>query len=291
MAGLKELIMTLYDCPAYLDSNTNNKGLVVIRDAALSILGAATPAELATALSSADWFNGNLARFSLLTPETNYCERKAITQSPTPTDLATRLKRLHEKLPEPPLPDALGEQKTSEAWSLVAEFWPQVHAYEQALRGMTAPHSALDDRLRAIYGRLHVQAIKVAILLAALDWADSAEGAPRPKVTAAHWYRAQQLTEEWRASAHRLLADLGENEEARLENRILGLLRTAGGVATVRDLYRALRSPRKPVVEALKALEQDGQVTRVELPPKPGVRSEAYQLTQEPIVASGDNRQ
>ncbi|MFQ3660350.1 MAG: hypothetical protein SNJ54_15480, partial [Anaerolineae bacterium] len=35
MAGLKELIMTLYDCPAYLDSNTNNKGLVVIRDAAL----------------------------------------------------------------------------------------------------------------------------------------------------------------------------------------------------------------------------------------------------------------
>ncbi len=37
---------------------------------------------------------------------------------------------------------------------------------------MTAPNSALDDRLRAIYGRLHVQAIKVAILLAALDWAD-----------------------------------------------------------------------------------------------------------------------
>jgi hypothetical protein len=48
MAGLKELIMTLYDCPPYLDSNTNNKGLLVIRDAALSILGAATPAELAT---------------------------------------------------------------------------------------------------------------------------------------------------------------------------------------------------------------------------------------------------
>lgn len=52
----------------------------------------------------------------------------------------------------------------------------------------------------------------------------------------------KQMAEEWRASAHRLLADLGENEEARLENRILGLLRTAGGVATVRDLYCALRS-------------------------------------------------
>ncbi len=290
MAGLKELIMTLYDCPAYLDSNTNNKGLVVIRDGALSILGAATPAELATALSSADWFNGNLARFTLLTPETDYHERQATTESHAPTDLAKRLKRLHEKLPEPPSPDALGEKKSSEAWSLVADIWPHTTAYEQALRAMTAPHSALDDRLRAIYGRLHVQAIKVAILLTALDWADEEGTSPRPKVTAAHWYRAQQMTEEWRASAHRLLADLGENEEARLENRILGLLRTAGGVATVRDLYRALRSPRKPVVEALKALEQDGQVMRVELPPKPGVRSEAYQLAEEPIVASGANR-
>ena len=48
----------------------------------------------------------------------------------------------------------------------------------------------------------------------------------------------------------------------RLENRILGLLKTAGGSATVRDLYRALRSARKPVMEALKALEEDGRVER-----------------------------
>jgi hypothetical protein len=92
MAGLKELIMTLYDCPPYLDSNTNNKGLVVIRDAALSILGAATPAELSTALSSADWFNGNLARFALLTPEPDYVERPASKNSQIPTKLAKRLK-------------------------------------------------------------------------------------------------------------------------------------------------------------------------------------------------------
>ena len=284
MAGLKELIMMLYDCPAYLDNNTNNKGLVVIRDAALSILGAATPAELGHALSAADWYNGNLARFSLLTPETDYSERTATSESAAPTDLAERLKRLHEKLPEPPLPDALGEKKQSIAWSLAADIWQQVHAYEQALRTMTAPDSHLDDRLRAIYGRMHVQAIKVAILLAALDWAENTESSPRPNVTPAHWYRAQIITEEWRASAHRLLAELGENEEVRLENRILGLLKTAGGNATVRDLYRALRSPRKPVIEALKALEQDGRVTKVDLPPNPGKRSEAYRLSDEMTV-------
>jgi hypothetical protein len=191
-------------------------------------------------------------------------ERPASRESLTPTDLANRLQRLHEKLPEPPLPDVFGDKQVGEAWSLTADIWSACHAYEQALRAMTAPSSSLDDRLRAIYGRLHVQAIKIAILLAALDWADDEQAPPRPKVTAAHWYRAQGIVEEWRASAHRLLADLGENEEGRLENRVLGLLKVCGGSATVRDLYRALRAPRKTVLETLKALEEDGRVMRVQ---------------------------
>jgi hypothetical protein len=153
---------------------------------------------------------------------------------------------------------------------------------------MTAPNANLDDRLRAIYGRMHVQAIKIAILFAALDWADDDNASPHPKVKVAHWYRAQQITEEWRASAHRLLAELGENEEVRLENRILGLLKTAGGSATVRDLYRTLRSSRKPVIEALKALEQDGRVVKVDLPPNPGKRSEAYRLSDEMSIENND---
>ena len=271
--------MTLYDCPAYLDSNTNNKGLVVIRDAALSIMGAATPAELGNALSVADWFNGNLARFGLLTPEDHYEERPALLESETPTNLADRLRQLHEALPDPPQANALGESPSAEVWSLTARIWPDVHAYEQALRAMTAPDSPLDDRLRAIYGRLHVQALKVAMLLAAMDWIDLG-GQARPTVEPAHWYRAQMITESWRASAHRLLADLGENEEARLENRILGLLRGQQNPVTVREIYRALRSTRKPVVEALKALETDGVILRVEAPTKPGRKSEMYTLIQ-----------
>ena len=281
MAGLKELIMTLYDCPPYLDSNTNNKGLVVIRDAALSILGAATPAELGSALTTNDWYNGNLARFALLTPEPDYAERAAQRQSVAPNDLAERLRRLHERLPQPPLPDALGEPRTPEVWSLAADFWTACHRYEQALRALTAPNSALDDRLRAIYGRLHVQAIKVAILLAALDWADSESAAStRPTVNTIHWYRAQQIVETWRVSAHRLLADLGESEEARLENRILGLLRAHPEGASVRETYRTLRAPRKAVIDALRALESDRTLIRVDTPNKPGPKSETYRLVQ-----------
>lgn len=96
------------------------------------------------------------------------------------------------------------------------------------------------------------------------------------------------ITETWRVSAHRLLADLGESEEIRLEKRILGLLRSANGNATVRDIYRALRSSRKPVVEALKALEQDGLVERyLAEGGSRGRQPEAYRLVQQ-SVASGD---
>lgn len=151
MAGMKELIMTLYDCPQYLDSNTNNKGLVVICDAALSILGAATPAELSNALSSADWYNGNMARFSLLTPETDYKERDAQVETKAPFDLAQRLAHLHESLPEPAPQEVLGDKKENEVWPLTADIWDACHAYEKALRAMTAPSSSLDDRLRAVY--------------------------------------------------------------------------------------------------------------------------------------------
>lgn len=144
---------------------------------------------------------------------------------------------------------------------MATEIWEPLNAYERVLRQMTAPNAPLDDRLRTVYGRLHVQALKVAIILAALDWVALGERRQaRPVVRAAHWYRAQQIVETWRASAHRLLHDLGESEEARLETRILKLLSSNANGLSVRDIYRALRSPRKPVMEALKALEQDGQV-------------------------------
>jgi hypothetical protein len=281
MQGLKELLMQLYDCPDYLDSNTNNRGLVVIRDAALSILGAATPAELSIALSPADWYNGALARFVLLTPEPDYAERLTATETAMPERLVRQLRSLHETLPAPPEPEAIGDVPSIESWSLAAsEIWEPLHAYERVLREMTAPNSPLDDRLRTVYGRLHVQALKVAIILAALDWIALGERKQnRPVVRVAHWYRAQQIVEVWRAAAHRLLHDLGESEEARLEIRILKLLAGQPGGLSVRSIYRALRSPRKPVIEALKALEQDGQVVPDLLPGGDrGRPSERYRL-------------
>jgi hypothetical protein len=124
--------------------------------------------------------------------------------------------------------------------------------------------------------------VKVAILLAALDWVAQGDQRPiHPVVRAAHWYRAQQLAETWRASAHRLLHDLGESEEARLEIRILKLLAAHSEGISVRSIYRALRSPRKPVIEALKALEQDGRVEQDFMRNgSQGRKAEAYRLVE-----------
>jgi hypothetical protein len=279
MAGLKELMMQLYDCPPYLDSNTNNRGMVVIRDTALSILGAATPAELACALTVGDWYNGNLARFALLTPEADYTERPILGEAVTPDPLIARLQRLHERLPTPPSPEALGSRSAVHSWSLVADIWPQCLTYERALRRMTAPNSVLDDRLRAVYGRLHVQALKIAILLAALDWADD-DKLPHPVVCPAHWYRAQQIVETWRASAHRLLHELGESEELRLEVRILRLLMANPDGLSARSIYRTLKTTRRPVLEALTALETDGRVQKAVTAAdgRPGPRPDLYQV-------------
>ncbi|MCD4684494.1 MAG: DUF3987 domain-containing protein [Anaerolineae bacterium] len=281
MQGLKELIMQLYDCPDYLDSHTNNRGLVVIRDAALSILGAATPAELSVSLNVGDWYNGTLARFVLLTPEPDYAERPSATESSMPEGLVRGLSQLHKALPAPPKPEAIGDVPSIESWSLVAsDLWEPMHAYERVMREMTAPNSPLDDRLRTVYGRLHVQALKVAIILAALDWVMLGDRRQsKPVVRAAHWYRAQQIVETWRASAHRLLHDLGESEEARLEMRILRLLAGQPNGLSVRSIYRTLRSPRKPVIEALKALELDGRVVQdFARQGERGPRTEIFQL-------------
>src|SRR5690606_23039731 len=76
MTGMKDLLMELYDCPDFSDKDTQS-GLTSVENAALSILGVTTLAGLSAAVSDADWDNGLLIRFALLTPEPNYHERPA----------------------------------------------------------------------------------------------------------------------------------------------------------------------------------------------------------------------
>lgn len=243
MVGMKDLLMELYDCPDYFDKDTQT-GLNVVENAALSILGVTTPASLGSAISAGDWDNGLLVRFALLMPEPDYAERPAApVYQPAPADLIDDLRHLHERLPAPEMTE-MGWSVPS-ALRLKVECWAECQCYGDDLRRLCDPRREveLDERLKGVYGRMHVQAFKLAALFAALDWLKTDEDAPT--VTAEHWNAAQAICDGWRASAHRLLEQLDKSGEATLErrqqDRMLTVIRAKGREGCeLRDLYRQM---------------------------------------------------
>lgn len=256
MVGMKDLLMELYDCPDYSDKDTQ-AGLTVVENAALSILGVTTPAGLSVAVSDADWANGLLIRFALLTPEPNYQERPALKAfQPPPAELAEGLRRLHDKLPQPQMTEmglaAPGSLK------LNVQCWEACQTYSQHLREMCNPRRdiELDERLKGVYGRMHVQAFKLAALLAALDWLDTEE--PVPTVTEEHWISGKAIAEMWRGSAARLLHQMDRSGEAQhehlLQQRILEMFRRAGQQGE--KLYVVYKNLHVPARQARQATEE-----------------------------------
>jgi DNA-binding MarR family transcriptional regulator len=243
MVGMKDLLMELYDCPDYFDKDTQT-GLNVVENAALSILGVTTPASLGGAISAGDWDNGLLVRFALLMPEPDYAERPASpVYQPAPDELIADLRQLQERLPAPEMTE-MGISAPG-ALRLNVECWREVQGYGDELRRLCDPRREveLDERLKGVYGRMHVQAFKLASLFGALDWLRT--DADAPTVTVAHWQAARAIADEWRTSAHRLLEQLDRSGEAvverRQQDRVLTIVREAGaaGIA-MRDLYRRL---------------------------------------------------
>lgn len=262
MAGLKEDLMDMYEGPRTHKLSTNSKGIVIARNIAPSVIGASTPAGMSAAVSGDDWRDGNLARFLLITPEENYNDRPAPKDTLPPDHLVAVLHDLHKRLPQPPGPNALGSQRTTEEWSLVAPVWNAVNAYADSLRQMTNPKrsESLDDRLRGTYGRHHVKALKTAICLAVMDWHTTRSKDAHPTVTMAHWYRAQQLAEEWRASSHRFLKEMTISEDAESENRVITYIRRHPDGVTSSDLIHSTRLKSNAIKGALESLMESGQI-------------------------------
>jgi hypothetical protein len=268
MVGMKDLLMELYDCPDYFDKDTQT-GLNVVENAALSILGVTTPASLGGAISTADWDNGLLVRFALLMPEPDYAERPASPiYRPAPEDLIGDLRQLHERLPAPEMTDfGLGAPG---ALRLNVECWPEVQRYGDELRRLCDPRRdmELDERLKGVYGRMHVQAFKLASLFAALDWLKTSDDAPT--VTIEHWNAARTTTDGWRTSAHRLLEQLDKSGEATLErrqqDRMLALIRAKGQAGCeLRDLYRQMHVTAKIGRQIAQELVRSGLAMQVSI--------------------------
>ena len=253
-AGLLETYLRLYDCDDFFVRSTRGQGRLTVRNAYLTLISASTPAAMAFHLNSERlWALGWWPRFALLTPDQERPEWRPSTMAVSDADLAGPLIRLYDKLPSttwPQPPIALNTQLGTgvhQAWQ----------AYDKALRhDLLIPN--LPERLWGWYGRAPTQALKVSILLAALDW----EAGQAPQIDLPHLVRAISIVESWRASVHRVLALTTQTAYNTLQQRIIHLLASAEPYgATLRDMYKAFRDKTPAEIESV--LEQMARVNDI----------------------------
>jgi hypothetical protein len=224
LADLLPIVLRLYECESKIKVSTQIRGHETVRNAYLTICGPTTPAALRPHLKTHDyWTNGLFARFLLVTPDTPPIRHFYPDPFPVPPKLAEHINNLAFQRLELPKENALGpisappatEAKISDS---VRKRWDNYHeAMFELIKTQSVP-----EKLYACYGRLHEKAIKIAMLLATSDWTKMAKGNPLI-IHSGHWARAQQMTEGYRASLHRVIEEasqLLENEDDELAQKI-----------------------------------------------------------------------
>lgn len=275
-AGLLESMLRFYDCDPSYTRSLRGQGRISVKNSCLTLLGASTPQAMAYHLNSETlWGNGWWPRFAILTPDPGRPEWKEAEDRAMPPEYEQGIRNLYERLPHPKWPDELPTETVVLAPG-VYDAWTK---YNRAVSyELLTPD--LPAQLWGSYGRLPAIILKVAMILAALDWP---EGQPC-RIELVHLARAQGITETWRASVHRAIAGATETPSNKLLRRVIQFLSRAGedGI-TMRDLCRAMRDKLPGEIElALTDLITAGMAEK--LNPEPGRRgrpTDKYRLVTE----------
>lgn len=230
LAELKNIILRFYECESKVKVSTIARGRETVRNIYLTICGPTTPAAMRHHLKTPEyWSDGLFARFLLVTPDTAPVRSFFPDQFQVPTSLVKHINQLMFDRLEAPKNSAIGptpppaiEAKIDPE---VKRRWDQYHAAMYSL----VDNKRIPEKLASSYGRFHEKAIKIAILMAASDWARMAKGNPLI-VKDIHWFRAQEITEGYRASLHRMIEEAStpiENEEDELTGRIVARVKTS----------------------------------------------------------------
>ena len=292
MEGHSEALMQLFDGGDRMERELRGDGKLIIYNPSLSLIGATTPTMLSRYMSDTEWESGLMARFIALTPTEK--DMPFVVSDPSPEldrmteTLKARLHRIHNAFPQPPEWEALyNSDESVQLPSIDVLLEPEVmgrfNAYSKAMHELTDPRDGLDERLRGNYGRLPVLTAKLALILTLMDWAeDGAKDVPR--ITLAHWARAQMLSEEYRTSAHRLLAELNVSKDVKNEQKILDFLARAqkDKPPTKREIHRGTGiKNRKEAYAAVDALVDSGVVESVERKSSRGRGATAFVISEE----------
>lgn len=257
-AGLLESLLKFYDCEKVYKRSTRGQGIVTIRNSSLSMMGATTPAAVSHHITSDRlWAMGFWPRFGILTPD-GRPEWREPGNRETNSNLIHEIELLYNSFEIPEYPDP-PQPKSVALADGVYNAW---QAYNKAMSFDMLSSGAIDARLYGAYGRMPVQCIKIAIILAALD---NVEYGDNFTIDLPHLSRAQHICEEWRRSAHRVLNVANENNFDRMRIRILGeIAKTKGKGATLRDLYKALRIEPYEVETVLSQMYSIGEIKSFE---------------------------
>ena len=264
-AGLIEAFMKFYDCESEFGRSTRKDGRIVVRNSYFSLLGASTPLAMAKYINSERlWGMGWWPRFSLLTPETERPDWKEAVRINKPESLTSDLNNLYSRLPVSEYPDppkaitvVLGEG--------VYEVW---NHYNKALRYDLLMTPELDERLFPTYGRFPVVALKISMILAAMDWKNE----PAPRIELPHIVRAISIAESWRESAHRALSIGKSYGLDNVKSKVIDTIQRceSKGGATMRDLTRAISTNGKGDLErALAEMQEAKMIEAVTVKPGP----------------------
>lgn len=155
--------------------------------------------------------------------------------------------------------------------------------YHKGLWELMSKH-LVPEKLFPNYGRLHTTAMKFAMQLATIDW--SMTGGTGPiRLIRADLAKAQLLTEDYRASLHRMIEDASQpTEDEDTEKKILGYLESALRGLTTREISRAthMSTPvqRIELDQILERMMKDGLI--VQTTRKPGRGPEAIVWVKNP---------
>jgi hypothetical protein len=236
------------------ESETISRGIEKVNNPYLALLASATPHDLAQFMrpGSPYWHDGFWPRFALVTPmadEEPSMQRQPQGRATLPAALVEPLQYWHRQLGIPQaviteVMDAKG--KPSGTFKAKVEPLPcrtlkmsdavyeAFYDYNDALIKMIQDGNVQPD-FDACYGRFHMKALRIAMLLASLQRNDVIE--------MNHWAYAQGIAEQWRHTLHQLVENADKHapqtREERLEEKIEQAL-VHKGALTAREINRGL---------------------------------------------------
>lgn len=271
LAELMPIVLELYDCAPKIKISTQIRGRETVRNAYLTICGPTTPAALRPHLKTPEyWGNGLFSRFLLVTPDTAPVRVFYPDAFPVPPELAKHINKLAFERLETPQETAIGPTPPPPA--VEAKVMPEVKArwdnYHAAMFEIINKKN-VPEKLHPSYGRMHEKAIKIAMLLAASDWVKMAKGNPLV-IHPIHWFRAQEITEGYRSSLHRIIEDASlpvESEDDELASKIISRLKSTTRNSRrelSQDFHMQAGMKREKLNMLIEQLIADGVLTETE---------------------------